>query len=139
TSATRWASSTSTGTFARTTASASCPRRTSRACGSRCRRRPTTGVNDATGEPLVVVTTEANAGLVQMLPDLCKEIRGLVGERRVTIVFDRGGWSPKLFQQLIADGFDILTYRKGRSRRRLRWEFREHRAVLDGREVVYQL
>ena len=96
-------------------------------------------VNDAAGEPLFVVTTEANAGLVQMLPDLCKEIRGLVGERRVTVVFDRGGWSPKLFQRLIADGFDILTYRKGASRRRLRWEFREHRAVLDGREVVYQL
>ena len=96
-------------------------------------------INDAAGEPLFVVTTEANAGLVKMLPDLCKEIRGLVGERRVTIVFDRGGWSPKLFGKLIADGFDILTYRKGRSRRRLRWEFREHRAVLDGREVVYKL
>jgi transposase len=96
-------------------------------------------VNDAAGEPLFVVTTEANAGLVKMLPDLCKEIRRLVGERRVTIVFDRGGWSPKLFARLIADGFDILTYRKGRSRRRLRWEFREHRAVLDGREVVYKL
>jgi len=96
-------------------------------------------VNDAAGEPLFVVTTEANAGLVKMLPELCKEIRGLVGERRVTIVFDRGGWSPKLFSKLIADGFDILTYRKGPSRRRLRWEFREHRAVLDGREVVYKL
>jgi transposase len=96
-------------------------------------------INDVAGEPLFVVTTEANAGLVKMLPDLCKEIRGLIGARRVTIVFDRGGWSPKLFQQLIADGFDILTYRKGQSRRRLRWEFREHRAVLDGREVVYKL
>jgi hypothetical protein len=64
-------------------------------------------INDTTGEPLFVVTTEANAGLVKMLPDLCKEIRGLVGERRVTIVFDRGGWSPKLFSKLIADGFDI--------------------------------
>jgi len=96
-------------------------------------------INDAIGEPLFVVTAEANAGLVKMLPHLCQEIRGLVGKRRVTIVFDRGGWSPKLFQKLIADGFDILTYRKGRSRRRLRWEFRQHRAVLDGREVVYQL
>jgi transposase len=35
--------STSTATFAHTTASARCPRRTSRARGSRCRRRPTTG------------------------------------------------------------------------------------------------
>jgi lambda repressor-like predicted transcriptional regulator len=96
-------------------------------------------INDVAGEPLFVVTSEANAGLVKMLPGLCQELRGLVGDRRVTIVFDRGGWSPKLFAKLIADGFDILTYRKGRSRRRLHWEFREHRAVLDGREVVYQL
>jgi hypothetical protein len=96
-------------------------------------------VNDAGGEPLFVVTAEANAGLVKMLPALCTDIRALVGDRRVTIVFDRGGWSPRLFQTLIADGFDILTYRKGTTRKRLRWEFREHRAVLDGRQVVYQL
>ena len=96
-------------------------------------------INDATGEPVFVVTAEANAGMVKMLPPLCKDIRALVGDRRVTIVFDRGGWSPKLFQHLIGEGFDILTYRKGRSRRRLRWEFREHRAILDGREVVYAL
>ncbi|HEU4727468.1 MAG TPA: helix-turn-helix domain-containing protein [Kofleriaceae bacterium] len=96
-------------------------------------------VNDASGEPLFVVTAEANTGLVKMLPTLCTDIRALVGDRRVTIVFDRGGWSPRLFQKLIADGFDILTYRKGNARKRLRWEFREHRAVLDGREVAYQL
>jgi transposase len=96
-------------------------------------------INDVAGEPLFVVTAEANAGMVKMLPELCKEVRALVGERRVTIVFDRGGWSPRLFQRLLADGFDILTYRKGRARKRLRREFREHRAILDGREVVYQL
>lgn len=96
-------------------------------------------VNDAAGEPLFVVTADANAGLVKMLPELCKDIRALVGERRVTIVFDRGGWSPKLFEKLIADGFDILTYRKGRKTKRLRWEFREHSAVLDGRKVTYKL
>jgi hypothetical protein len=96
-------------------------------------------VNDAGGEPLFVITAEANAALTKVLPALCADIRALVGDRRVTIVFDRGGWSPRLFQQLIADGFDILTYRKGNARNRLLWEFREHRAVLDGREVAYQL
>jgi hypothetical protein len=96
-------------------------------------------INDAAGEPLFVVTAEANAGLVKMLPTLCTDIRALVGDRRVTIVFDRGGWSPRLFQKLVTDGFDILTYRKGRTRKRLRWEFREHRAALDGRQVGYQL
>jgi len=32
-------------------------------------------------------------------------------------VFDRGGWSPKLFDTMIKGGFDLLTYRKGRCRR----------------------
>ena len=48
-------------------------------------------VNDAEGEPLFVVTTEANEGLVKMLPAVLDEVRPLVGDRRVTVVFDRGG------------------------------------------------
>ena len=56
-------------------------------------------VNDRDGEPLFVVTAEANAGMVRMLPPLLAEIRALIGERRITIVFDRGGWSPKLFRE----------------------------------------
>lgn len=54
-------------------------------------------VNDAESEPLFVVPTEANKGLAEMLPVVLKEVRKLVGERRVTVVFDRGGWSPELF------------------------------------------
>ncbi len=96
-------------------------------------------VNDAAGEPLFVVTAEANAGLVTMLPIVLAEVRTLVGERRVTVVFDRGGYSPKLFQTLLADGFDLLTYRKGRSRRVPRARFTTHEAVLDGLPVRYRL
>ena len=96
-------------------------------------------VNDAVGDPLFVVTAEANAGLTKMLPTLLEEVRSLVGERRVTVVFDRGGYSPKLFLKLIADGFDILTYRKGRVRRVARSCFGPHEAVLDGRRVAYTL
>ncbi len=96
-------------------------------------------VNDAAGEPLFVVTAEANAGLVRMLPTILPEIRRLVGERRVTVVFDRGGWSPRLFQQLVHDGFDLLTYRKGRVRHVPRSHFRERKAVFDSREVTYTL
>jgi hypothetical protein len=96
-------------------------------------------VNDAGGEPLFVVTAEANSSLTKMLPPLLAEIRGLVGERRVTIVFDRGGWSPKLFREIIAQGFDVLTYRKGRSPRVARHRFNEHTAVIDERKVAYTL
>ena len=42
----------------------------------------------ATGEPMLVVTAEANAGMVKMLPVILEEFPVLVGERRSTIVFD---------------------------------------------------
>ena len=96
-------------------------------------------VNDAIGEPLFVVTAEANAGLVKMLPGILNEARSLLGERRLTVVFDRGGWSPKLFAKLVAEGFDFLTYRKGHSRRPPRSRFREHKGVIDGRTIQYTL
>jgi len=70
-------------------------------------------VNDADGSPLFFVTQEAHPQLVSALPAVLKQVRGLVGERRVTVVFDRGGWSPKLFAAMSRDGFDVLTYRKG--------------------------
>ncbi|MBI5362352.1 MAG: hypothetical protein HZA53_04175, partial [Planctomycetes bacterium] len=96
-------------------------------------------VNDAIGEPLFVITAEANAGMVKMLPPILDEVRRLAGERRITIVFDRGGFSPRLFQQIVAAGFDFLTYRKGRVRRVARRCFCECRATIDGREVYYLL
>ena len=96
-------------------------------------------VNDQAGEPLFVMTAQANAGMVKMLPQVLTQVRQLVGNRRVTIVFDRGGWSPKLFHKLLEDNFDILTYRKGKTRR-----IGEHRFVLrstklDGRLLQYRL
>lgn len=97
-------------------------------------------VNDTAGDPLLVVTAEANAGLVKMLPSVLSEVRSLVGERRVTVVFDRGGFSQKLFLKLItADGFDILTYRKGRVPRVPRKRFSIQTALINGREVSYNL
>lgn len=96
-------------------------------------------VNDTTGDPLFVVTAQANAGLVKMLPGLLAQIRSLVGRRRLTVVFDRGGFSPKLFQQILAEGFDLLTYRKGRQRKRPRKCFRNYRTALGGRISTYTL
>ncbi len=96
-------------------------------------------VHDTGGEPLFVVTAEANAGLVRMLPRLLDEIRALVGERRATVVFDRGGWSPKLFLAILARGFDLLTYRKGAFPPVPRRFFRKRRATIDGRAVRYVL
>src|SRR6201997_2162839 len=96
-------------------------------------------INDRSGDPLLVITGEVNAALTKALPRLLGEVRDLVGERRVTIVFDRGGWSPKLFSTMIKDGFDLLTYRKGRGRRINERRFIRRRAELDGRWVDYLL
>jgi hypothetical protein len=58
-----------------------CPRLTWRACSL-----PATSdywVNDSSGDPLFVVTAEANAGLVKMLPGILSQVRALVGKRRL--------------------------------------------------------
>lgn len=96
-------------------------------------------VNDRAGDPLLVITGDINASLAKAFPDLLREVRGVIGERRATIVFDRGGWSPKLFRTMIQDGFDILTYRKGKGRLINERRFVHRRAKLDGRWVSYDL
>ena len=96
-------------------------------------------INDRSGDPLFVITGEVNAALTKAFPRLLREVRDVIGERRVTIVFDRGGWSPKLFNSIIKDGFDVLTYRVGRCRRIHERRFIRRRAELDGCWVDYLL
>lgn len=53
-------------------------------------------VNDANAEPVLVVTAPANNSLTSMLREkILPQVHQLVGERRVTVVFDREGWSPR--------------------------------------------
>lgn len=96
-------------------------------------------VNDISGDPLLVITAEANAGLVKMLPPILSEVRKLVGERRTTIVFDRGGYSPRLFKSLLESGFDLLTYRKAPLPHVPASRFHRRRATIDGVQVRYVL
>ena len=75
-------------------------------------------VHDAHGEPLLIVTSEVNAKLTQVLEPILADVRRLVGDqRRMTVIFDRGGFSPKLFARLMAAGFDVITYRKGKTKK----------------------
>lgn len=96
-------------------------------------------VNDSAGDPLLLITGDLNAALTKAFPNLLKEVRAAIGERRVTIVFDRGGWSPKLFQSMLREGFDILTYRKGKGRLINAKRFLKRRAKLEGHWVSYDL
>jgi prepilin-type processing-associated H-X9-DG protein len=73
-----------------------------------------TWVADAAGDPLLVVMAQPAASLAGELRRLIPELRAMIGDdRRVLVGFDRGGWSPALFADLHAAGFDTLTWRKG--------------------------
>jgi hypothetical protein len=96
-------------------------------------------VNDQAGDPLFMVTAKANAGLVQVLPGILAQCRELLGERPLTVVFDRGGWSPKLFAKLQAEGVHVLTYRKGNTPDLPEKKFKLRKAWIDGEVVEFWL
>jgi hypothetical protein len=73
-----------------------------------------TWVTDARGDPVFMVVAEPSDSLAGELRRLLPDLRAIVGQqRRVTVCFDRGGWSPALFADITAAGFDVLTWRKG--------------------------
>jgi len=100
-----------------------------------------TWVADANGDGLLVLSAPPGASLVGELRRVAAWARPLVGpDRRPTICFDRGGWSPALFAELDRAGYDILTYRKGAKPREPRGAFTPHVFRDDsGREHHYWL
>jgi hypothetical protein len=96
-------------------------------------------VHDAYGEPLLVVTSEMNEALTQVLEPILIEVKQLVGDRRPVVIFDRGGFSPKLFAGLNKLGFDVMTYRKGKSSPWPVSQFVEVERVVEGRRYGYRM
>jgi hypothetical protein len=73
-----------------------------------------TWISDASGDPVLVVMADPGASLAMELRRLLPDLRRAVGDdRRVLVGFDRAGWSPALFEHMDAQGFDVLTWRKG--------------------------
>ena len=96
-------------------------------------------VHDAAGEPLLVVTTEMNGTLTQVLEPILQDVKRLIPpDQRITVVFDRGGFSPKLFHRLIDQGFDVITYRKGKRRQLPESAFEKQRQKIDGQWREYE-
>ena len=98
-------------------------------------------VNDKKAAPLFVVTGTANQRLIAAMREhILPEVRRLVGKvRRVTMVFDREGWSPKWFKELYENGFDVLSYRKGNYPMWPRRLFHMVQGQVEGRKVEYEL
>jgi transposase len=104
-------------------------------------------VNDASADPLFFVTAPGNEGMLEMLEEILPEVRRLAGERRVTLVMDRlamehrQSWSPKRFKAWSREGFDVMTYRKGRYEDWPKEVFSEHVSRQAGRkkDLLYKL
>jgi hypothetical protein len=96
-------------------------------------------VHDANGEPLLVVTSEMNESLTQVLEPILTDVKELVGDRRPLVIFDRGGYSPKLFARLDKLGFDVMTYRKGKTKPWPVSQFHEEEYAVEGRHYRYRL
>jgi transposase-like protein len=72
-----------------------------------------TWVTDGGGDPLLVVMAEPSSSLAAQIRDLLPDLRDITGPAAKPVLgFDRGGWSPALFADIIDAGFDLLTYRK---------------------------
>src|SRR5665648_328047 len=73
-----------------------------------------TWVTDTDGDPVMVITAPPSASLAAELARLLPDLRAMIGPRRpCTVVFDRGGYSPAVFTEILSAGFDLLTYYKG--------------------------
>ena len=72
-----------------------------------------TWVTSQHGDPVFMVVAEPSESLAGELRRLLPQLRQVVGEgRRVTVYFDRRGWSPALF----ADAFTTITCADDRGR-----------------------
>jgi hypothetical protein len=98
------------------------------------RRMPLPGivqyfVNDLHGRPLLVVAEDVRGNLAKSLPSVIAAVRKVVGDRRFTVIFDRGGYDGQLFTWLVEQGLDFITYQRGEvhldddlfTRREVRW------------------
>jgi transposase len=100
-----------------------------------------TWVCDRDGDPVLVLTAAPSASLASELRRTLPDLRNLVGTgRRCTVVFDRGGYSPAVFAEIIAAGFDLLTYYKGSWTRSAPTDFTDVTfPAPDGSRPSYQL
>ena len=98
-------------------------------------------VTDKKNEPIFFVTAEANNSLLSMIDkEILPKIREAVGdEEKITIIFDREGWSPNFFKKWQEQKIDIITYRKGNYDKWPENCFIPVSCVYEGKKVEYKL
>ena len=87
--------------------------------------------------PLFAVQSAFNAGLTKALPSVLEQARKVTGKKRLWCAFDRGGYNVELFEQLIKEDYDILTYRKGAYAPVPESEFKREKTLINDREYEF--
>jgi hypothetical protein len=75
-------------------------------------------IHDVRGRVLFFLSQPLNDSLARSIPRMVEEIRRAHGKSPFTLVFDRGGYSPKLFRWLNEEEIGFITYLKGRKAKR---------------------
>jgi hypothetical protein len=70
-------------------------------------------LNDRQGRPIFFWLRSADQTLRHMIPEAVEQIREFTGKDRFTIVFDRGGFSSRLFRSLEQSHITFITYHRG--------------------------
>ena len=71
-------------------------------------------LNDTNGRPIFFWLKPADKTLLKVIPSICEQIKELTGQETFTIVFDRGGFSSKLFYTLENNTeVKFITYLRG--------------------------
>jgi transposase len=75
-------------------------------------------VHDVRGRVLFFLSQPLNDSLARAIPAVVEQIRQVHGPEPFTLIFDRGGYSGKLFRWLNSENIGFITYLKGRKARR---------------------
>ncbi len=107
------------------------------------RRMPLPGlhtyfVGDGSGRPLLFVTEECSTNLAKAMPRIVAAIREVIGDRRFSVIFDRGGYDGGLFNWLVAEKIDFITYQRGNPKLAAE-AFSRKEVRFEGRRVRFRL
>jgi transposase len=107
------------------------------------RRMPLPGVHsyfvgDGQGRPLLFLTEELSTNLAKAMPRVIDAIRDVIGDRRFTVIFDRGGYDGELFAWLTEQKIAFITYQRGNPKRPDD-AFRRRETRFEGRRVRFTI
>jgi transposase len=96
-------------------------------------------VGDRRGRPLLMVSDDAANSLAQAMPSVVGAIRNVLGDARLTLIFDRGGFDGHLFKALVSEyQMDFITYERG-TPELAAGEFTTCEAQLEGKAVTLDI